>query len=1353
MAFKREGTIGAAAVLAIAAVVGYSVQTGSRPSESGGERGSVTKRSKPSLKTTKTSRDLNPGCDSLEEQLKNFLDVDALPVPTRCYDDTDPRRSHPPASVGDKTSEVKFIVATLPDPVHTHLPVVFDQFAVAIQEGAQDEQYDFDGSWLPWDDEEKDTPYALFQDEKDANKEKEFKESQPGIILFRNTVDCAGTDTEVLKRCKENWTKGKLSSSYAQGLVVFVVGEEATHGVHEDQFRNALEWIRALQPKAKADGKPLAILGPTFSGSLPSLAQVLSDAGVKVQLNLSVKAPKAPQGGDPPCEVRVPNRLAVYSGSVSSKDSAQGFQCMVGPEVVFHSFLRDDDEVLQRFCAYLENEQRHGFDFRRIAMISEDETAYGSLRKEEGEDVDKDESQKNEGRKPGNGLDPKDCGRKILKLYYPRDISALRGAYQTKSLFNTGSSSQSADAQRRGLPTDLADPAGKVHDSIRSYGGNQTPLTQEAFLMDLVAALREFHVRHIFLRSSNTLDQVFLTNFLRRSYPDGRIVIFGSDLMFIRERGATGLSGSLTLSTYPLFPLEHRWTDRRLGGADRIFSADGAEGTYVAFRLLLNDKSLNKGEWGESRCHVAREGKDDIFVPPVSCPPAAAIPIPDYALPFWMMKPVSDSTKESGNKKKLDDKKECYPGPATWLSVIGENRFWPVAALTDTENKDKREDPQLWAKQGGQESEQSKDKRASEPGGRPEIPLEMKAFFLILVGFALFHAWCCWSGSYTAKPAFRAHFASSGDWRHSALVFAGSVLVAFLAVVAGWGCGVFQKTANGLHYPAEARYCVLFVCLAALAGILGNCYLTRWLSLDQSRRRRSRNGAVDGSIMVRRSLRKSLRRSLLQFERVMTIDFIAWSFLMLVLYLVGMGVFYRFVVTPAEWALRPENRFLTYWRAMHLGSGVSPVVPIFAILIGLYLTFWYMLHGLALFGADKPCLPGREQLALTFESKKGKEKQYFLRMFSQEDAGKSIEEGAISLNLKVSIACAVLVAVFFCTPWEVAGGVPIRSLGSERYSIIFLVGLDICCSVALAEAWRFYKTWEELRRLLAFIDRIALRRTLIALRGFSWGSVWKMSGNVLEVRYKVISRQMECMNHTIASLEAQPRLFTGGVYEAWQSLLEMRASGMKFARWYTENYRKTFAGDLASFREFQKRSANASGCLLAKVLVPAWRKEEKSLIAAAPHEANDETERHVPAQAEDEHIRNAEEFVCLNYMGFVQNVLGRLRTMAITMVVLFVAATVAVSTYPFDPRQALSVVLIAMFVITGGVIVKVYAEMHRNATLSHVTNTKPGELGSEFWFKILGFGFAPLIGLLARIFPGLTDVVFSWLQPGISSLK
>jgi hypothetical protein len=530
---KREGTIGAATFLALAAVVGFSLQSGPKPDGNQGvDQNSAIKRSKPTLTKAPHPQYL-PGCSSLEEQLEEFLDIKELIPPQQCYESGTAVGKESPQDLAQKTAQLKFVVAILPDPVHTHSSVLFDQFAAAIQEGAQDEKYDFDSSWLPWDDD--DSHYALFADERASNLEKEEREKQPGIILFRKTLDCPKNVKKQQGGCKDDL--GALSKPYREGLVVFVVADEATQGIHKVQFQNALAWIASLRPTTDATIRRLAILGPTFSGSLPSVAQVLSEPQTAKQLDL----PKTLDGP----------RLAIYSGSVSGGSSARFFQETFDSRVTFHSFVQDDDEILQRFCGYIEREQP-GFDASKVAIISEDETAYGgsgvTLGRSEDDD---DKDHKN---------DKMDCGKRALKLYYPRDISALRGAYQTKSLFDIGPSSQPSDTQRRNLPTDLADPTGKVHDSIRSYGGNQTPLAQEAFLLEIVAALRELRARYVLLRGSNTLDQLFLTNFLRRSYPDGRIVIFGSDLMFIRERGATGLSGAMALSTYPLFPLERDWT-------------------------------------------------------------------------------------------------------------------------------------------------------------------------------------------------------------------------------------------------------------------------------------------------------------------------------------------------------------------------------------------------------------------------------------------------------------------------------------------------------------------------------------------------------------------------------------------------------------------------------------------------------------------------------------------------------------------------------------------------------------------------------------------------------------------------
>ena len=58
-------------------------------------------------------------------------------------------------------------------------------------------------------------------------------------------------------------------------------------------------------------------------------------------------------------------------------------------------------------------------------------------------------------------------------------------------MFSSGSGQQSQDnVQRKSLPTDLADPSGQQHDTVRTYGGNQIPLSQEAQLLGIVDVLR-----------------------------------------------------------------------------------------------------------------------------------------------------------------------------------------------------------------------------------------------------------------------------------------------------------------------------------------------------------------------------------------------------------------------------------------------------------------------------------------------------------------------------------------------------------------------------------------------------------------------------------------------------------------------------------------------------------------------------------------------------------------------------------------------------------------------------------------------------------------------------------------------
>jgi hypothetical protein len=65
----------------------------------------------------------------------------------------------------------------------------------------------------------------------------------------------------------------------------------------------------------------------------------------------------------------------------------------------------------------------------------------------------------------------------------------------------------------------------------------------------------------------------------------------------------------------------------------------------------------------------------------------------------------------------------------------------------------------------------------------------------------------------------------------------------------------------------------------------------------------------------------------------------------------------------------------------------------------------------------------------------------------------------------------------------------------------------------------------------------------------------------------------------------------------------------------------------------------------------------------------------------------------------------------------------------------------------------VFAQMHKDATLSRITDTKPGELGFDFWLRLVAFVSVPLFGLLATAFPAIGEFLFSWLQPATQAFK
>ncbi|HMJ20415.1 MAG TPA: hypothetical protein VK513_00860, partial [Terriglobales bacterium] len=79
----------------------------------------------------------------------------------------------------------EIILATVPDPVHTHGALLFDRSIDAIEDALQDSGWDYQGSWMPWSTGTDKAESATIEDAEEERLFKGGREQYPGVILFR----------------------------------------------------------------------------------------------------------------------------------------------------------------------------------------------------------------------------------------------------------------------------------------------------------------------------------------------------------------------------------------------------------------------------------------------------------------------------------------------------------------------------------------------------------------------------------------------------------------------------------------------------------------------------------------------------------------------------------------------------------------------------------------------------------------------------------------------------------------------------------------------------------------------------------------------------------------------------------------------------------------------------------------------------------------------------------------------------------------------------------------------------------------------------------------------------------------
>lgn len=518
-----------------------------------------------------------------------------------------------PLAATEKPINVEFVISSAADPLHTNMALTFDRTIDQIDSAAQASGYFFSRAWMPWDttvhSESTDFTVRISR-----ARLRDQVESIPGLMVFRGS----SSDTASANRL----------------LFVFVVGERPTGGLNPQQFQNALGIRQAMihEMDVSDDLKTLRIFGPTFSGSLDSLAKNLDSAN-----RMGFEAVTIRSGS-----VSSFSAITKFRNAVCTAESKTTDKCKGKPLVDFASFQFSDQAMevgLRNFLPGREDAHSH------VAILSEDETEFGSL--ESGSEASTESLALSEGGK----------GVHFRRLYYPRGIAQLRDAYQ-QNLKTQQASEIGKTPSPTGLPLSLG-ITGSDDDSVPQFAPLQSPLSQETIMQGIVSTLRAEHAKVVLIRASDPLDMVFLARYLRQNYPQARLITAGADLLMIHDFYDPQFHGILALTPYPLLMGAQFAT--RCGtagngdiGVQRVFPDSVSSGEFNAVLSLLS------GGPARTPCDSTNGIKSGSSEPNYA----------QFGLPNFLLDPAHENVTGPQNWR-----------PRLWLTAVGRNGYSPVAVL------------------------------------------------------------------------------------------------------------------------------------------------------------------------------------------------------------------------------------------------------------------------------------------------------------------------------------------------------------------------------------------------------------------------------------------------------------------------------------------------------------------------------------------------------------------------------------------------------------------------------------------------------------------------------------------------
>ena len=548
--------------------------------------------------------------------------------------------------------QLDFLIVTMADPIDSAENYRFDLQLEALHKAlaanaADDDVWVLDRYYLPWQvtRERKDPTRAVTGDQLHAN--------EPGVLLYRRVLQ--SKELPASQR-----TKDRL-------LLVYLVGELPTSGLHKQAFQESVEEIQFLSWARQRPTPRIMIVGPTFTGSAPSLSGLLRSAII----------PRLPGELLNPIDAvqSQPRSFSLLTGSalgidrrlfddLNSEDSKEVGSANSPPQVSFGATVVKGSDLRAALLEYIgsRNSLQIGGQYAksdsklaaksakksaslkllpplRVAWLTETGTGFAA----------------------SSTTSVAGASIEITNFPYPLHISRVRLAYERRRA-EAKAGTSSIGPKQFNVPIPF-EPTDVARDLPGAMTPNMTAASVDVILGQILDSIRREGIRYVGITATDIRDPIFLANVIRDHCPDVQLLLITPDQLHGHPEYQQALAGALVASSYPFFSEAQDWSFPFAGRQQTtVFSNQGTAGLFNAVLLQRYQQRYGVSQqW--SKTTASASGKDSKHwviseevnhMPPLIC--------------------YDEPLREEHDRR--------THRPPVWISMVGTSGLWPMCSDT-----------------------------------------------------------------------------------------------------------------------------------------------------------------------------------------------------------------------------------------------------------------------------------------------------------------------------------------------------------------------------------------------------------------------------------------------------------------------------------------------------------------------------------------------------------------------------------------------------------------------------------------------------------------------------------------------